>query len=187
MIRNYFTTAVRNLLKYKRYSVINVICLAIGLAGCILTFLYIQYEFSYDAYHEKKDRIYRLENHSEMSGIARKVAISPAPWGPALLNDYPGIESMARLKLAMGSHTIQYGDKAFYGEAIVYADSALFDIFTFPLVRGNPRTALAAPFTAVVSESFARAHFGETDPIGLSMNISGFYSVTVTGVMSDVP
>ena len=93
-----------------------------------------------------------------------------APWGPALLTDYPGIESMARLKLAMGRHTIQYGDKAFYGEAIVYADSTLFEIFTYPLVKGNPRTALSAPYTAVVSESFAREHFGETDPIGLSMN-----------------
>lgn len=187
MIRNYITTAIRNLLKYKGYSVINMIGLATGLAGCVLMFLYVQYEFSYDGYHEKKDRIYRLENHSEMSGIARKVAISPAPWGPALLTDYPGIESMARLKLALGRHTIQYGDKAFYGEAIVYADSTLFDIFTFPLVRGNPRTALAAPYTAVVSESFARDHFGETNPIGLSMNITGFYSVTITGVMRDVP
>ncbi|MXX02395.1 MAG: FtsX-like permease family protein [Gemmatimonadetes bacterium] len=187
MIRNYITTAVRNILKYKGYSVINVIGLAIGLAGCVLMLLYVQYEFSYDGYHEKKDRIYRLENHSEMSGIARKVAISPAPWGPALLNDYPGIEAMARVKLAMGRHTIQHGDKAFYGEAVVYADSTLFEIFTFPLVRGNPRTALAAPFTAVVSESFAKEHFGGTDPIGLSMNIPGFYSVTVTGVMSDVP
>lgn len=187
MIRNYITTAIRNLLKYKGYSVINMIGLATGLAGCVLMFLYVQYEFSYDGYHEKKDRIYRLENHSEMSGIARKVAISPAPWGPALLTDYPGIESMARLKLALGRHTIQYGDKAFYGEAIVYADSTLFDIFTFPLVRGNPRTALAAPYTAVVSESFAKDHFGETDPIGLSMNITGFYSVTITGVMRDVP
>lgn len=187
VIRNYFTTAVRNLLKHKGYSVINVIGLAIGLTGCVLMLMYVQYEFSYDGFHTKKDRIYRLENHSEMSGIARKVAISPAPWGPALLNDYPGIESMARLKLAMGRHTIRYGDRTFYGEAVVYADSTLFEIFTYPLVSGNPRTALAAPFTAVVSESFAREHFGETDPIGLSMNISGFYSVTVTGVMSDVP
>lgn len=187
MIRSYITAAVRNLLKYKGYSLINVTGLAIGLAGCVIMLLYVQYEFSYDGFHEKKDRIYRLENHSEMSGIARKVAISPAPWGPALLTDYPGIESMARLKLAMGRHTIQYGDKAFYGEAVVYADSTLFDIFTYPLVRGNPRTALADPYTAVVSESFAREHFGETDPIGLSMNISGFYSVTITGVMSDVP
>ena len=187
MIRNYFTTAVRILLKYKGYSVINVIGLAIGLAGCVLMLKYIQYEFSYDGYHEKKDRIYRLENHYERSDSEHKIAISPAPWGPALLADYPGIESMARLKLAMGRHTIKYGDKAFYGETILFADSTLFDIFTFPLLKGNPRTALVAPFTAVVSESFAREHFGETDPIGLSMNISSSFSVTITGVMSDVP
>ena len=83
MFLNHFTTAVRNLLKYRGYSLINIIGLAIGLTGCILMLMYVQYEFSYDGYHEKKDRIYRLENHSEMSGIARKVAISPAPWGPA--------------------------------------------------------------------------------------------------------
>ena len=187
MIRNYFTTAVRNLLKNKGYSVINVIGLAIGLAGCILMLMYVQYEFSYDGYHEKKDRIYRLENHYKRSDSEHKIAISPAPWGPALLADYPGIESMARLKLAMGRHTIKYGDKAFYAEATLFADSTLFDIFTFPLIKGNSRTALVAPFTAVVSESFAREHFGETDPIGLSMNISGSFSVTITGVMRDVP
>ena len=187
MIRNYFTTAVRNLLKYKRYSVINVICLAIGLAGCILTFLYIQYEFSYDAYHEKKDRIYRLENHSVTSGREQKMAISPAPWGPALLADYPGIESMARLKVALPRHTIRYSDKAFYAESALFADSTLFDIFTLPIVSGNPRTALTAPFTAVISESFARTHFGEADPIGVSLNVAGLFSVTITGIMSDVP
>lgn len=187
MIRNYFKTAARILLKYKGYSVINVIGLAIGLAGCVLMLKYIQYEFSYDGYHEKKDRIYRLENHYERSGSEYKIAISPAPWGPALLADYPGIESMARLKLAMGRHTIKHDEKAFYGEAVLFADSTLFDIFTFPLVKGNPRTALVAPFTAVVSESFAMEHFGEADPIGLSMNISESFSVTITGVMRDVP
>ncbi len=187
MIRNYVTTAVRNLLKYKGYSAINVIGLAIGLAGCILMFLYIQYEFSYDGYHEKKDRIYRLENHMVMSGKEQRIAITPAPWGPALLADYPGIESMARLKKSLARHTITYGDKAFYAETVLFADSTLFDVFTFPMLRGNPRTALAAPYTAVISESFARTHFGEVDPIGASINVAGFFSVTITGVTSDVP
>ncbi len=187
MIRNYITTAVRNLLKHKGNSLINVIGLAIGLAGCILMLMYIQYEFSYDGYHEKKDRIYRLENHYERSGGEQKLALSSSPWGPALLADYPGVESMARLKYAMLRHTIRYDDKAFYAESVLYADSTLFDIFTFPLVRGNPRTVLTAPYTAVISESFARAHFGEKDPIGVSINVAGLFSVTITGVMSDVP
>ena len=99
-----------------------------------------------------------------------------------------GIEvPMARLKKSLARHTITYGDKAFYAETVLFADSTLFDVFTFPMLRGNPRTALAAPYTAVISESFARTHFGEVDPIGASINVAGFFSVTITGVTSDVP
>ena len=187
MIHNYTITTIRSLLKYKGYSAINVVGLAIGIAGCLLMLMYIQYEFSYDGFHKNKDRIYRLGDNMEYGGNVSKTASTPSPWGPALLADYPGIESMTRLRRFGSRYTIRYKDVSFYQREVLFAESSLFDIFTFPLIKGNPSTALTQPYSVVLSESIAELYFGEADPIGSTITVVDSYSLTVTGVIRDLP
>jgi len=161
------------------YSAMNAFCISIGLSGFLLMILYVDYELSYDEFHEYKDRIYRLENHYIEAGTEHKIALTPPPWGPALLTDYPGVESMVRLRFAKLRHAVHYNHYRFYAERVAFADSTVFGIFTFPLVRGNPKTALVNPHTVVISESVANTLFGKDDPIGSTL--------TITGVMENVP
>ena len=191
MIRNYITTAVRNLLKYKGYSLINVIGLALGLAGCILMLLYIRYETSYDDYNLKKDRMYRIEDNLNLGGNVNKFIVTPPPWGPLLLADYPSIENMVRLRQLFEQQLVQFEDRSVHGNASFFADSTLFDVFTLPLARGTPATALTRPHTVVISESIADICFGETDPVGnlitLDLGEGSTLPLTVTGVVRDLP
>lgn len=191
MIRNLITTAIRNLLKHKGYSLVNVIGLALGLAGCILMLLYIRYETSYDDYHLKKDRMYRVEDNLLWNGSENKVATTPSAWGPVLLADYPSIEKLARLRPLLVQQSVQLENRSVRGKASFFADSTLFDVFTLPLARGAPATALTRPHTVVMSESIAKTCFGETDPVGtlitLDLGNGNTLPLTVTGVARDLP
>lgn len=191
MIRNYITTAIRNLLKHKGYSLVNVIGLALGLAGCILMLLYIRYETSYDDFHLKQDRMYRIEVNMLFDGRESKFTTTPSAWGPVLLADYPSIENLTRLRPLLEQQPVQLEDRSVRGNASFFADSTLFDIFTLPLVRGTPATALTRPHTVVISESMANTCFGETDPTGspitLDLGKGNTLPLTVTGVARDLP
>ncbi len=191
MIRNYITTAIRNLLKHKGYSLVNVIGLALGLAGCILMLLYIRYETSYDDYNLKKDRMYRLEVNNLWNGRVIKRPTTPSAWGPVLLADYPSIEKLTRLRPLLEQQPVQLENRSLRGKASFFADSTIFDVFTLPLASGTPATALTRPHTVVISESIANTCFGETDPAGslitLDLGKGNTLPLTVTGVARDVP
>lgn len=192
MIRNYITTAIRNLLKHKGYSLVNVIGLALGLAGCILMLLYIRYETSYDDFHLKKDRLYRLEANFLFDGSENKFTTTPSAWGPVLLADYPSIENLTRLRPLLEQQSVQLEDRSVRGKASFFADSTLFDVFTLPLAKGTPATALTRPHTVVLSESMANTCFGETDPIGALITLDleklgNPLPLTVSGVAYDLP
>ena len=192
MIRNYITTAIRNLLKHKGYSLVNLIGLALGLAGCILMLLYIRYETSYDDFHLKKDRLYRIEVNHLHDGRENKFTTTPSAWAPVLLADYPSIENLTRLRPLLEQQSVQLEDRSVRGKASFFADSTLFDVFTLPLVRGTPATALTRPHTVVISESMANTCFGETDPIGALITLDleklgNPLPLTVTGVARDLP
>ncbi len=187
MFRNYLTIAIRNLLRYKGYSAINVLGLAIGIACCVLIMLYVQDELSYDQYHEKKDRIYRMVESATVAGRPIEAAVTPPPWAPVLAKDYPVIEQITRIKPPNSRWLIRYGDKRFYERFFVFADSSVFDIFTIPLVQGNAQTALAEPHTVVLSESMAAKYFGDENPIGEVITGDDLYKFTVIGIMRDMP
>ncbi|MDE2729595.1 MAG: ABC transporter permease [Gemmatimonadota bacterium] len=191
MIRNYITTAIRNLLKHKGYSLVNVIGLALGLAGCILMLLYIRYETSYDDFHLKQDRMYRIEVDMLFDGRESKFTTTPSAWGPVLLSEYPSIENLTRLRPLLDQQPVQLEDRSIRGKASFFADSTLFDVFTLPLARGTPTTALTRPHTIVISESMANTCFGETDPTGspitLDLGKGNTLPLTVTGVVRDLP
>ncbi len=187
MFRNYLTVGIRNLLRHKGYSTINVLGLAIGIACCILIILYVQDELSYDRYHEKHDRIYRLAESATIAGRPIEAAVTPPPWAPVLAEEYPEIEQITRLKPPGSRWLIRYKENRFYERYFVFADSSVFDIFTIPLLQGNAKTALAEPGAVVLSESMAAKYFGDENPVGKVITGDDLYEFTITGIMADMP
>lgn len=187
MIKNYFLIAIRNLKKYKGYSLINILGLSIGIACCVIIMLYVRNEISFDEYHEKADRIYRIE-YSERFGENEIYNVrTPAHWGPALKNDYPAIENFVRLKPPRSRWMVKYEDRLFFEKGFVFADSTIFSVFDFELVRGNPKDVLEAPNTVVLTEEMAQKYFGSEDPIGKTILLDNKHIITVTGIMKQIP
>jgi len=187
MLKNYLKVALRNLLRHKSYSFINVAGLAVGITCCLLILLFVQDELSYDRYHEKAERIYRLIVENQAEGKTFNNALSSAPMVPALLRDYPEIESAVRFYPADASVLVSHEDKRFYEERFFYADAAVFEVFTFPFIKGDPQTALAEPNTVVLTEAMAHKYFGEADPLGKILKLNMERDYLVTGVIKNVP
>ena len=186
MIKNYLKIAFRNIKKFKSYSYINIAGLATGMACCILILLFIQDELSFDRYHEKADRIYRLVDSFDVEGgLSRHFALSSAPFAPALKKDFPEVEDAVRF-FPGRRRLVSYGENKYYEDGLFFVDASLFHIFTFPLVQGNPDSALAEPHTIVVSERIALKYFGNEDPMNRTMIIND-QDYLVTGVMKEVP
>jgi putative ABC transport system permease protein len=188
MIKNYFKIAWRNLLKNKGFSAINIFGLAIGIACCLLITLYVTDELSYDRYHKNQDRIFRLNFDVKFGGTEQSFAQTPDILGPTLKNDYPQVENFTRF-FDRGPFLIKKSGTLnnIREEKILFADSSVFDVFTFPLVTGNPSTALTAPNTIVISESAAKRHFANQNPVGQVLNLDNQKDYTVTAVMKDMP
>jgi putative ABC transport system permease protein len=184
MFKNYIKVAVRNTLKHRGYSFINVTGLAIGMACCVVLFLYIQNELSYDRFHENSDRIYRVITQSESNGQVKRFATTSAPLGPALQSDFPEVRQTARI--GNNVFKILYQGRRYY-ERLFYADPQIFDVFSFPLIAGDSRTALSQPHSLVISEKAAKKYFGDDDPVGKILNIENWNDFRITGVMRDIP
>ncbi len=187
MLQNYLTIAIRNLLRFPAYTLINIIGLAIGLAACMLILLYVWDELSYDRYHPHADRVYRVVDDIESAGQTVQTAGSPAGWGPALKRDFPEIELFARVRGTTSAWFIMHEEKRFYEKKVIWADAALLDMFSIPFVAGNPRTALAEPYSIVISEDMAFKYFGNDDPMGEVLRGDNVWDFTVTGVMRNIP
>lgn len=195
MLRHYFQIAWRNLLKRKFYSLINVAGLAIGMACCVLITLYLRHELSYDRYHTKHDRIYRVtQTFRSVEKGATLSAPTPkdfqvwgcAPVGPALQADFPEIEKVVQF-MSPSSLLLQYGEKRFQQDNLLFMDSTAFDVFSWKMLSGNPHTALIAPGSIVLTKTVAKKFFGNEDPVGRALRVNNFDNYTVTGVMEDVP
>ncbi len=175
-----------NLKKHKTFSFINLFGLAIGMACCILIAAYVFHELSYDKFHEKADRIYRLRSELEISGEHLDIPKSSPPMAEYLVQNYPEVIGAVRFH-SIGKVPVRYRDNTNYEDRIFFADNSVFDIFSFPLVKGDPRTALATAESIVISESIALKYFGSDDPVGKLLNINNKTDYRVTGVMKDVP
>lgn len=186
MLRNYLKIAFRNLLKNKAFSIINIAGLALGLTCCLLISLYVVDELSYDKFHENAENIYRVNSDIKFGGQEMTIALSNDPIGATLVNDYPQVKQSVRFH-SRGDFLVTKGDQTFREERIIFADSTLFDVFTFPLLIGNPETALARPKTMVVTESTARKYFDRTDVIGEVLRFDNEDDYEITGVMQDIP
>lgn len=191
MLRNYLIIALRNLWRHKGYTFINVSGLSVGLACCALIVLYVQDEWSYDRYHTQADHIYRMV---EIIGTAEEAASVPFPVGPTLVEDYPDVVRQATrfynmqapvLSLAYLPETGQ--PRSFNERRFFFTDPSIFEVFDFVLVQGDPATALAQPHSIVLTETAARKYFGETNPLGKALVFEGEHTLTVRGVLEDVP
>ncbi|MDP4264632.1 MAG: ABC transporter permease [Bacteroidota bacterium] len=185
MFKNYFKTAFRNLWRHKAFSAINIFGLAIGMTACLLISLYIRFELSYDQYNKKADRIYRVITDVKTPTEMIHAAITSAPMGPNIKADFPEVEAMTRISQA--GFLIQKGDEKVQENSMLYADSTIFSLFSFPLIKGDPAKALTAPFSMVLSETGAHKYFGSADPMGQSLLLDGKYNAIVTGIMHDIP
>lgn len=187
MLRNYLTTAWRNLKRQKGYAAINVFGLTLGLAACLLIALYVQHEWSHDRFHEQSDRIYRvLEQDTSDSAGSGWTAQMQGPMGPALAADFPEVEQAVRFH-PEGETLLRTEDRRFYEEDGYRTDPSIFDVFSLQLQHGNPKTALSQPNAIVLTESLAAKYFGEQNPLGRILTLGEEDERTVTGVVEDPP
>lgn len=189
MFRNYFIISVRNLVRNRFYSAINIAGLAIGLACFVLSMLYVNDELKYDRFHRKADRIYRVCEELNTEGSGENSSSVPFPVAPAMMNDYGHlIEKAVRFfNFQDTRHALHYEEKNFNESNIYVVDSSVFELFDFPLERGDPATALLRPQTIVLSQDLAVKYFGQTDPVGKIIKYDGVVNLEVTGVMKPLP
>jgi putative ABC transport system permease protein len=176
-----------SLRKKTGYLILNIGGLAIGIASFLFITLYVINELTYDRFFTGYKNIYRIKIVGQFAGGALDQAITAAPMAKAMLNDYPEVLKAARLR-GMGDWLIKYGDRKFNESGVIFADSTLFDVFDYKLLKGDPRMALVRPRSMVLTQEFAKKYFGDADPVGQRLNVESdtvFY--TVTGVMQDVP
>jgi putative ABC transport system permease protein len=186
MFKNYLKIAFRNLWKSKGFSATNIIGLAIGLATCLLITLFVLDELSYDRYNKKADRIYRVDGDIKFGGNHFTLATAPDPMGITLKKDFPQVEQYVRLRKA-GGLLIKKGNENVQENQVIYADSTLFDVFTLPMLDGNPQTALREPNSIVITETIARKYFNTTQAAGRNFIINNRDHYAVTGVIKDIP
>ncbi|MBN2174567.1 MAG: ABC transporter permease [Bacteroidales bacterium] len=189
MFKNYLKSSLRNLLKRKTYTLINVFGLAAGIASFLIIFLFITDELSYDRYHKNAHRIYRLVNVYDFEGVGENSASSPFPVAFALKNDYPNlIENVVRVFNFQAPRSfIEHEDKKFNERSFFFVDSTFFEIFDYHFILGNPETALKELNSVVLTESAARKFFGQEDPMGKTIKFETSLHLKVTGVIQDVP
>lgn len=187
MLSNYLKIISRNLWRNKTFTSINIAGLAIGMATCILILLFIQHELSFDRFHTKADRIYRVTFSGKVQGqIMQESSVMP-PVAQALKEDYPEIEASTRLR-EMGKPIVTYQNNTFKGDKAAYIDANFFEVFTLPLLQGDPNTVLQQPNTVVLTKRIAKKYFGDSDPMGKVLSIENIAApCTVTGIIDDIP
>jgi putative ABC transport system permease protein len=190
MLKNYFRIGWRNLRRHKTYAFINIIGLSLGIACAILIFTLISFHSSFDNFHHDKDRIYRIVTEFHDEKIDYNAAV-PQPLGKAFRNDYSFAEATARV---MSYHNILISlpgekeiKKFMEEDAVAFAEPAFFEIFDFPLVKGDKKTALLHPHSAIITESIAKKYFGSTEPIGKTLLLDNKTNFTITGILKDLP
>ncbi|HLL94350.1 MAG TPA: ABC transporter permease [Spirosoma sp.] len=187
MFRNHLIIAWRNIVRNKTFSVVNILGLAIGIAACVLILQYVSFELSYDNFHTKGDRIYRVRQDRYNEGkLSTQWAAGAQAVGNSFKAAFEEVEDYVKI-LRRGPAVVDYKEKSLKVEKVYIASQAFFTIFSYPLVAGNPATALAEPNTVALSETVARRLFGTENPIGKTIRQNRRNAVKVTGVFKDFP
>ena len=191
MFKNYLKVLLRNLGRHKGFYFINIFGLAIGIACSILIFLFVSHELSFDRFHEKADRIYRLAHRASVGGTKRRQALTSAETLRRLQTDFPEIVAGVKILKLEGTPVV-FGGNSVYEQRFYAADETFFDIFTVPLIHGDPSTALGQPNAMVITEATARRYFGAVDVVGSILRADFTFDSTridfkITGVSEDIP
>lgn len=187
MLRKFVQIALRQSQRHPFYFGLNLIGLTIGIACCLVIYQYVQFELSFDGFHEKRDRIYRVNYDVTMSGTQTVSPSVPVFVAPHLKNQFPEVESAVRLLDSYGDRTLAYGEKIFDEGSFAWADPNFFSVFDFNVVKGDLKTALSRPGTLVITESMARKYFGDEDPLGKMITYNNSRQFEITAVMENVP
>jgi len=189
MIKNYLRVTFRNLWRNRGFSFINIIGLAAGIVCSLLIFLFVQDELSYDAFHKDADNVYRIvKDFVNDDGSKIPDATTPAALAPAMQKEIPEVASITRIRPNWGnSYVIKYGNKKITEERLLGVDSSFFNVFTFPFVYGNAKTAFRDINSIVLTRSSAKKIFGNENPVGKVLEVDAFGSMAVSAVLKDVP
>jgi putative ABC transport system permease protein len=187
MFRNYLKVAIRNIIRHKGYSFINIAGLAVGMACFILIALWVKDELSYDKFHLNADRLYLVTDYEKYTdGDELNFSVNPPELGPTLIREYPEIIDAARFKSRPG-RVIRHQDKFFSEDRLAVADPSFFTLFSFEFIEGEPAQALTLPNSMVITQRMAGKYFGDEDPMGKTLQVDGEEDFTVTGVIRNVP
>ena len=187
MIINNCRLAFRNLWNHKGFTAINITGLSLGLATCMLIMMYVLDELSYDRFHSKADRIFRIDADIQFGGNHMVMAVAPDPMGPTLKHDYPQVEQFVRMRYYK-SFLIRKGHENISESRVVFADSTLFSVFTLPMLAGDPHTALITPKSIVITESMAKKYFNTlANVVGQDLTLDDTFTCRITGIIKDIP
>jgi len=187
MFKNYLAIVVRGIWKHKVFSAINIFGLAIGIACSLLILIYVQYELSFDRYHENLERIYRISLHGSIAGNDINATTSPLPMAAAVANEIPEVESSVRLQQLFSETLVSLDDVRYQETEIFYTDQTFFDIFTVEFVAGNPATALDEPYSIVITETISDKYFPAGQAVGQVLRFNNAQDYQVTAVIEDIP
>ncbi len=192
MLTNMSEKAVVKIRGNNLFSSMNIARIALGIAVCIALLVYVRLEVGYESRDMKDARIYRLDVEGNLNGRLAETSLSPAPLGQFLENRLPQVESVTRLYApsaltAMGSPVLKYGNTDLKVRHFLFVDPTFTGMFSFKMIRGDPRTALAAPFSVVLTDSEAVRLFGREDPMGKTIVYDGTFRFKVTGVVKNIP
>ncbi|CAN5587205.1 ABC transporter permease [soil metagenome] len=186
MFKNYLSLAIKNFRKQKLFSLINILGLTIGITCCLLIFLFILNEFSYDNFHKNGKDIYRVMRVASINGVTRQIPYLSPPYATALKNDYPDYIKSS-LRVSPDNDLVTYNNVSFNEKKVYLTDSNFFQFFNFHLLKGNAAMVLNNPLSIVMTASVAKKYFGGDDPIGKVVELNKKLHLTVTGVAADVP
>ncbi|MGG9964117.1 ABC transporter permease [Ferruginibacter sp. SUN106] len=188
MLKNYFKLVFKNLRKQKMFSLINILGLTVGITCCLMIFLFVKHEFSFDDFHKNGDSIYRLARVSETNkdGVKRHIAWVSGPYAAALRNDYPdAIQKTVRVM--PDNDLFSYNNISFNEKKVYIADSNFFQFFDFPLLKGDMASVLNNPGSIVLTATAAKKYFGNEDPLGKTIEMNKKLQLKVTGIAADIP
>jgi putative ABC transport system permease protein len=186
LVLNYLKIALRRMRRHKGHSLINIAGLGVGMAACILMLIWVQDELSYDRFHKKADQIYRINTEDSSGGKTFLLAGSPAPLGQAMVDELPEVLQTCRVQAGWTGWNLHHGEDRFLEEYLAAVDPAFFEIFSFPFISGDPKTALIDRYSIVLTEDLARKIFGDEDPVGKIVQMSDT-DMTVTGIIKNIP
>ncbi|GAB2842384.1 ABC transporter permease [Ferruginibacter profundus] len=188
MLKNYFKLVFKNLRKQKMFSLINILGLTVGITCCLMIFLFVKHEFSFDDFHKNGNTIYRLSRVSESNndGVKRHIAWVSGPYAAALRNDYPdAIQKTVRVM--PDNDLFSYNNISFNEKKVYIADSNFFQFFNFPLLKGDMASVLNNPGSIVLTATAAKKYFGNEDPLGKTIEMNKKLQLKVTGIAADIP